>query len=237
MNTQPKFDLYQSVTDRIIAALEAGTAPWLKPWQSPECRLALPRNAVSNRFYSGINILLLWLAAEEHGYKQSKWITVKAANELGGHIRKGEKSTLVVKYKPIEREKLDENDNTIFDGDGNPEMERFAFLKTHHLFNIEQCENLPAYLYDDVESPVADTGTQYREFAEIRQIIEGINLQVETRASDRAFYRPKTDVVVMPEMKKFNSETDFYSTLLHFVKLHRIIAARKSFTISSRCRP
>lgn len=215
MNTQPKFDLYQNVTDRIIAALEEGAAPWLKPWQSPDCRLALPRNAVSNRFYSGVNILLLWLAAEEHGYKQSKWITVKAANELGGHIRKGEKSTLVVNYKPVEREKLDENGNTIFDEDGNPEMERFAFLKTHHLFNIEQCENLPAHLYDSLEQPVADPLKPYQEFAEIRQIIDGINLRVDVKPSDRAYYRPSTDVVVMPEMKQFNSEADYYSTLLH----------------------
>ncbi|STY61048.1 DNA primase TraC [Mannheimia haemolytica] len=63
MNTQqPKFDLYQHITDRIIAALEQGTAPWLKPWSHPECNMALPRNAVSNRLYSGINTLLLWIA-------------------------------------------------------------------------------------------------------------------------------------------------------------------------------
>ncbi len=95
MNTQqPKFDLYQHITDRIIAALEQGTAPWLKPWSHPECNMALPRNAVSNRLYSGINTLLLWIATAEHGYKQCKWITAKKANELGGYIRKGKKLLL-----------------------------------------------------------------------------------------------------------------------------------------------
>ena len=218
---KPKFDLYQNVTDRIIAALESGTAPWLKPWSSPNSHLQLPRNAVSNRFYNGINVLLLWLAAEEHGYKQCKWITVKAANELGGHVRKGEKATLVVNYNPVEREKLDNEGNTIVDEEGNPEMERFAYLRTHYLFNIEQCENLPAYLYDPIEPKANDERKKYREFAEIRQIIDGIDLHVEIKPSDRAFYYPKKDIVVMPEMKQFTSESAYYSTLLHVLSAEK----------------
>lgn len=211
---KPKFDLYQTITDKIIAALEAGTVPWLKPWNHPGCRLAFPKNAVSNRYYNGINVLLLWLSAAEHNYQQCKWITVKAANELGGRIRKGEKATLIVNYKPVEREKHDEAGNVVYDNDGNPEIERFAYIKTHHLFNIEQCDNLPEDLYDHVEN-TQDNGVQYREFAEIRQIIEGINLKVEIKPSDKAFYRPKADLVVIPEMKQFSSEADYYSTLLH----------------------
>ena len=160
-------------------------------------------------------MLLLWLAAEEHGYKQCKWITVKAANELGGHVRKGEKATLVVNYNPVEREKLDNEGNTIVDEEGNPEMERFAYLRTHYLFNIEQCENLPAYLYDPIEPKANDERKKYREFAEIRQIIDGIDLHVEIKPNDRAFYYPKKDIVVMPEMKQFTSESAYYSTLLH----------------------
>lgn len=220
MNTQqthkPKFDLYQTITDRIIAALEAGTTPWLKPWTNAGNHLALPRNAVSNRLYNGINILLLWLAAEENGYCQSKWITVKAANELGGHIRKGEKATLVVNYNPVEREKLDEEGNVILDDEGNPEKERFAYLRSHYLFNIEQCENLPNYLYEQIDSEyVVETNKPYREFAEIRQILEGIDLKVEMKPSNQAYYQADIDKVVMPEMKQFHSETDFYSVLLH----------------------
>lgn len=212
---QSRFDLYQTVTDRIIEALEAGTAPWLKPWNSPGSHLALPKNAVSNRLYNGINILLLWLAAEENRYQQSKWITLKAANELGGRIRKGEKATLIVNYKPIEREKHDDEGNVILDKAGNPEMERFAYLKTHYVFNIEQCEGLSETLFDSIDPQEPDEFKQYREFADIRHILEGINLTVEKKPSDKAFYRPKLDVVVMPEMKQFHSEADYYSTLLH----------------------
>lgn len=221
MNTQQtlepkaKFDLHQHVTDRIIAALEAGTAPWLKPWANAGSHLALPRNAVSNRYYNGVNVLLLWLAAAEKGYRQSKWITMKAANELGGHVRKGEKATLVVNYNPVEKEKLDKDGNVVLDDEGNPEMERFSFITTHYLFNIEQCENLPAQYYETIGEAESKPEVQYREFAEIRQIIEGIDLKVEIKPSNRAYYRPSTDVVVMPEMKQFKSEADFYSVLLH----------------------
>ncbi|MFC1040770.1 ArdC family protein [Pasteurella multocida] len=221
MNTQQtlepkaKFDLHQHVTDRIIAALESGTAPWLKPWTNAGSHLALPRNAVSNRYYNGVNVLLLWLAAAEKGYRQSKWITMKAANELGGHVRKGEKATLVVNYNPVEKEKLDKDGNVVVDDEGNPEMVHFAFIKTHYLFNIEQCENLPAQYYELDDKAESEPEVQYREFAEIRQIIEGIDLKVEIKPSNRAYYRPSTDVVVMPEMKQFNSEADFYSVLLH----------------------
>ncbi|HDL5821280.1 TPA: DUF1738 domain-containing protein [Mannheimia haemolytica] len=217
MNTQPKFDLYQHITDRIVVALEQGTAPWLKPWSHPECNMALPRNAVSNRLYSGINTLLLWIATAEHGYKQCKWITAKKANELGGYIRKGEKATVVMNYRPDEREKLDEEGNIVYDEEGNPEMERHFFINKHNLFNLDQCENLPVELYDPVSEPKQPKSepNQYDIFAEIRQIIKGMDLQVEMKPSNRAFYQPGEDKVVMPEMKQFANAQAFHSVLLH----------------------
>ncbi|PJG84824.1 ArdC family protein [Conservatibacter flavescens] len=219
MNTQstPKFDLYQDVTNRIIEALEAGTAPWLKPWKnSSSFGLNLPKNAVSNRLYSGVNILLLWLSADKNGYKQSKWITARAANELGGHVRKGEKATLVVSYRPTEREKLDDNGNVIIDENGNPEMEKIAFLNKHYVFNIEQCEKLPAEMYDSVPiSPPETEAEQYTEYNDIRTILKGMELNVNIRPSNRAYYCSNSDTVTMPEKKQFNTMNDFYSTLLH----------------------
>ncbi|OOS00900.1 antirestriction protein [Haemophilus paracuniculus] len=216
MNTQPtaKFDLYQNVTDRIVEALETGTAPWLKPWDTPACNLDLPRNAVSNRLYSGINILLLWLASSTHGYRQSKWITAKKAMELGGHVRKGEKATVIVNYRPVEREATDENGELLFDDDGNPLMEHFAYLNKHNVFNIEQCENLPPAMYEPLKANI-ETDNPYEIFTEIRQMIKGLGLKVEVKPSNKAFYQATTDKVVMPEVKQFHSEQDFYSTLMH----------------------
>ena len=214
--TQHKPDLYQEITNRIIKCLEEGTVPWLKPWNNPDYNLALPQNAVSSRHYSGINILLLWIASAEKGYKQSKWITAKAANKLGGRVRKGEKATIVVNYNPIDREKCDDEGNPILDKDGNPEMEHFAVLKRHPLFNIEQCDGLPTAMYDSVSVQNDNAGSaQYTLFAEIRQMIKGMDLEVKVKPSSRAFYHPIEDKVVMPEMKQFHSEAGFYGTLLH----------------------
>lgn len=209
------FDIYQSVTDRIITALESGTAPWLKPWDNAEYGLGLPRNAVSNRLYSGINILLLWLAAEEKGYRQSKWVTAFQVNELGGRIRKGEKATVAVLYNRIEREKLDDNGKVIMNNDGIPEMERFAVIKKHNLFNIEQCD-LPKNLYDSETELYAITETEkYRVFRDIRKIIKGMGLEVRIQSSNKAFYHSGLDKVLMPERTQFEREQDFYATLLH----------------------
>lgn len=218
MNTQPKFDIYQHITERIVTALEEGTAPWLKPWNSPECNMALPRNAVSNRLYSGINTLLLWIATAEHGYKQCKWITAKKANELGGHIRKGEKATIVVNYHPCEREKTDDAGNILIDEEtGEVLMEQYAYITEHNLFNLNQCENLPAELYDPVSEHKQSKSelNQYDIFADIRQIIKGMDLHVEMKPSNRAFYRASEDKVVMPEMKQFKNAQAFHSVLLH----------------------
>ncbi|MDP8189055.1 zincin-like metallopeptidase domain-containing protein [Pasteurella skyensis] len=210
-------DIYQEITDRIIQALEEGTPPWLKPWKNPEYNFALPRNAISGRLYSGVNILLLWIATAEKGYQQCKWITAIAANKLGGYVRKGEKATVVVNYCPMEREKCDDDGNPILDEDGNPTMEHFAILKRYPLFNIEQCEGLPSNIYDTIKdkSPKDPSISQYEIFEDIRKIIDGISLNVKIIPSTRAFYRPSEDKVFMPEMKQFISEQNFYSTLLH----------------------
>jgi antirestriction protein ArdC len=72
-----------------------GVAPWVKPWASAES-VALPYNATSQRSYSGVNVLLLWIEAVAKGYRSSAWLTFKQANALGGHIRKGEKAAHIV---------------------------------------------------------------------------------------------------------------------------------------------
>ena len=212
-----KKDICQEITDRIIAALEAGTAPWLKPWNDPEGNWELPCNAVSGRFYQGVNILLLWIAAEEKGYQQSKWITARAANQLGGYVRRGEKATIIASYCPIEREKLDDDGNPIYNEDGDPEMEQFAILKRYPVFNIEQCEGLPSNMFNTEVNAVCsnDEMKQYHIYSDIRKIIDGMSLTVTMKPSSKAFYHSVTDKIVMPEMKQFNSEEDFYSVLLH----------------------
>src|SRR5436305_1452930 len=91
-------NLYDEITDKIVAELEAGRVPWVQPWGTAAVKapLAMPRNAATGRQYSGINVLILWGAVIEHGYAAQTWLTFRQALALGGNVRKGEHGTTVV---------------------------------------------------------------------------------------------------------------------------------------------
>src|ERR1700724_3033176 len=95
---QDRTHLYQEITDKIIAELEAGRVPWVQPWGTTAAKasLAMPKNAATRRPYSGINVLILWGAVIERGFARQTWLTFRQALGVGGHVRKGEKGTTVV---------------------------------------------------------------------------------------------------------------------------------------------
>ena len=94
-------DLYQEVTDKLIAAIEAGTAPWQRPWQDVAAA-GVPMNGSSSRPYNGVNALLLMMTAQAEGYSDNRWFTFKQANEMGAKVRKGSKSTPVYFFKMLD---------------------------------------------------------------------------------------------------------------------------------------
>lgn len=128
-----KTDIYQKVTDRIIANLEQGELTWLKPWSAGNMdgRKVKPlrHNGLA---YSGINVLMLWGAALEGGYSSPYWMTFRQAKELGAHVRKGERSNPVVYAGSISR--TEEQD------DGSEEERTISFLKAYAVFNACQIE-------------------------------------------------------------------------------------------------
>ena len=95
---QNRASLYDEITDKIVAELEAGRVPWVQPWGTTAAKapLAMPRNAATGRHYSGINILILWGAVVEHGFPGQSWLTFRQALSLGGNVRKGARGTTVV---------------------------------------------------------------------------------------------------------------------------------------------
>jgi antirestriction protein ArdC len=103
---QKKFDVYQHVTDTILAEIEKGCVPWRKPWSGARTGLALPKR-VTGDTYRGINVLMLWLTAATKGYASPTWMTYRQAQELGGQVRKGEKSATVVKFGSVEKDVQD----------------------------------------------------------------------------------------------------------------------------------
>ncbi|MGJ7067308.1 zincin-like metallopeptidase domain-containing protein [Morganella morganii] len=190
-----KPDMYQTVTDNIIRALEAGVKPWVCPWTGNGAASGLPANFSTGTAYSGINIMLLWSSAAEQGYTDSRWLTYKQAAEQGGQVRKGEHGTTIIYYKMLEKENEE------------GETEHIPMLKTFTVFNVQQIDNLaveyaalPAASFDPIEKAEALTA---RSGAKITE--KGI----------QAFYRPSTDEIYLPERFRFNNAADFYATQLH----------------------
>src|SRR6516164_4234105 len=128
---QVKRDLYAEVSSRIIAELERGAAPWIKPW-SATAGQNVPCNAVSNRPYSGCNVILLWMA-QQAGYRTPRYLTFKQATELGGHVRKGVHGTKVYFVKQLQARDKDDDEKTRV----------IPMLREYTVFNVSQCEGLP----------------------------------------------------------------------------------------------
>lgn len=198
-----KPNLYQSITDNLIAQLESGVSPWSKPWtstgQSGLPALPLRHNGIA---YQGMNILLLWDAAHRAGYSARSWMTFNQARELGGFVRKGEKGTGIVFASAIER--------TEQNSKGEDETRKIPFLRSYSVFNVEQIDGLPAQYYPAVvEIPAA----LRMEAAE--QFIQHTGARIVISHSDSAYYRPTIDTIRMPEPAQFTDAEAYYATLLH----------------------
>lgn len=208
MENTKHFDIYQDVTDRIIALLKEGTVPWVQPWKGG--RNMLPTNGSTNTPYSGVNILLLWAA----GFQQSRWLTFKQVKFLKGSVRKGAKATRIVRVIPMEREEKDVDGNPVIDEEtGEIKMRKFTVLKYFHVYNVEQCEGLPESLYDDVEYKDEERKTSEDVLKKVRSIADGMGIEV--KLGDSAYYRPWDDQIYMPNIKSFESDEAYAATLLH----------------------
>ena len=173
--------LYQEITDKIIAELEAGRVPWVQPWGTAAAKASLnmPKNAATHRHYSGINVLILWGAVIERGFGTQNWLTFRQALGLGGNVRKGEHGTTIVYadcFVPDEERKRAERD-----GD---EPSAVQFLKRFAVFNTDQCEDLSQEVVS-APSPVPE-GLRVPQ-AEGLIAATGVDFRI---GGDRAFYNP-----------------------------------------------
>src|ERR1700675_4941577 len=182
-------NLYTEITDKIIAELEAGRIPWVQPWGTAAIKtpLAMPRNAATQRKYSGINVLILWGAVIEGGFSGQNWLTFRQALGLGGNVRKGEHGTTVVyadRFVPDEERQRAERD-----GD---EPNAIPFLKRFTVFNADQCENLPPEL---MSAPAPVPEGLILPHAEALICATGIDFRI---GGDRAYYDVLNDFVRVP---------------------------------------
>lgn len=203
--TAKRRDMAQEITNRIIAALEKGDLPWRQPWENAMGGVRPIRN--NGAPYTGVNVLILWDRAAEKGFENPRWMTFRQALELGGHVRKGEKSVSIVFYGATVKE-IEESDRG---PSGDETLEKtIRFLKSYPVFNIEQIDDLPSHFYAAM-TPAADRTPppSAREdfFARI-----GANVR---HGGDRAFYHRTGDFIQMPPFAAFDDPEKYYAVLGH----------------------
>lgn len=196
-----RVDIYQRVTDKIVAMLEEGARPWMQPWGAGGDAAQRPLRA-NGEPYRGMNTILLWMEAQANGFRSPHWMTYRQAAALGGQVRKGEKSALVVYANAIERTETDEN--------GNESERRIPFMKGYSVFNVDQIDNLPER-FQPVERP--DMPEKERiEAADAFFAATGADIR---HGGNRAFYSPPGDYVQMPPFEEFFTAEGHAAVLAH----------------------
>lgn len=198
-------NLYDEVTARIVTELEVGRIPWVQPWgRAGGAAPGLPRNALTARPYSGVNVLILWGAVIEHGWPSQSWLTFRQALDAGGCVTKGERGMTVVYADRFTPEA--EKERAQREGD---DAKAVPFLKRFTVFNVAQCEGLRAGLATD-PAPLPE-----REIVPVAEEViaaSGVDFRI---GGDRAFYVPSQDFVQVPPQPAFFEQVNYYRTCLH----------------------
>ena len=202
MTTADKKDIYQTVTDSIIAMLEAGVKPWAPGHNAKDCGLPVIPTRANGQAYRGINVALLWGAAEMKGYRHQTWMTFNQAKELGGCVRKGEKATPVV-YWGTFKAQADDTD------EGGEDGKARMFAKGYSVFNIEQIDGLPARFYD---APAPVSTADRIKVADAWAVASGADIR---HGGSQAYFSPKGDYVQLPPFEAYFEPERYYSTLAH----------------------
>lgn len=209
-------EIRASITNRIVEALKAGTAPWRRPWSSLE-NTGSPANVVSKRSYSGVNTLLLQLIASERGWSSRWWGTFRQWQELGlrikarpSHVRPGEWGTRVVFCKTVAKKPSHKRNGEGDPGDDQQHDSRFFLLRTYCVFHAEQVEG------DGIEKFLARprTTTAFEDYRPAEEVIAATKARIEY-GGNKAVYLPDADFIRLPPKQAFESQKEYYSTALH----------------------
>ena len=186
-------DTYTLVTDHIIAELETGTVPWHKPWT---CAQPAISHTTGNAYSLLIQLLL--------GGRGGEYVTFQQAQKEGGHVRKGEKASMVVFWKWL----------TVEDEDTGEEKD-VPFLRYFNVFHIDQCEGIAPKFRASEPQIITPAAANDAAKAVIHDYIAASGVKLVSRESSEAFYRPSTDTVVLPLIKQFGDTAEYYSTAFH----------------------
>lgn len=198
--------LYDDITAKIIAELEAGRLPWVQPWGTAAVAapVAMPRNAATARAYSGVNVLILWGAVVARGFSCQSWLTFRQALSLGGNVRKGERGTTVVYADRF----IPDNEKRRARETGE-DAQAIPFLKRFTVFSTDQCENLPEDLA--TAPPPVPEGLI---LPDVEGLIRASGADVRL-GDDKAFYAPGPDYIQVPRPEAYFEPINWHRTALH----------------------
>lgn len=201
--TKPRADIYARITDRIVADLERGVRPWVKPWSAANAAGRIMRPLRHNGMpYQGINVLLLWSEAIARGFTSPIWMTFKQSLELGGHIRKGETGTMVVYANKITKTETDER--------GDDVERTVPFLRAYTVFCVDQIDDLPDHYY----GRPAPTFAPAQCIAHVDAFFANTCANIR-HGGDKAFFAPALDLIQMPPFESFRDAESYAATLAH----------------------
>lgn len=209
MKTDDQFDLHQHVTDQIVQAIEAGAPDWEMPWRRAGGALHRPSNVLTGNRYQGVNVLSLWLTAEQRQYTAPIWGTYRQWQQKNAQVRKGERGSPIVFYKDLDVERTDE-------ATGEASQDKVMLARASWVFNVAQVDGYavidPAPLPEVSVEPVAAAD----------DIIRASGAVVK-EAGDRAYYSPGGDFIAMPDRARFiGSASSSATEAWYAVHLHEL---------------
>jgi antirestriction protein ArdC len=199
-----KQNVHQTITDQIVASIEAGAGTFTMPWHR-NADVAMPTNLVTGNPYNGVNVIALWVAAERRGFTSNYWATYKQWRLRGDQVRKGEKGSVIVFYKRMNYESGDAEP-------GDRKSKAYFYARASRVFNAEQVKGweTPELVGRDFAGVLLGT----------EQFVTATAADIRC-GGDRAYYRPHTDHIQMPDRSQFvgtdtiSATESYYATLLH----------------------
>ena len=202
-------DIYAEITNNIIDELDKGNIPWAKPWVSLYNNGNVARSYTTGKPYSLLNQLMLGRPGE--------YITFNQCKELGGHVKKGAHSKMVVFWKLYKTDKKDAEGNYVTDENGAVVAETIPVLRYYQVFHIEDCEGITPK-FEITVNPMPGTELQKIEDAE-RVLTEYVNRENITldivSGTDDAYYSPSLDLIHIPALEQYKAANEYYSTAFH----------------------
>lgn len=207
-HTAKTTNVYQMVTDRIVAQLEQGIIPWHRPWTGLGVADGGAINYVSRKPYSLLNQMLLG--------DEGEYLTFKQVKDLGGSVKKGAESRMVVFFTMVKKTKQ----TTTPEGEKKEEEKLVPFLRYYRVFHLSDCTGIESKIKTN-EAGEAQPENTLQPIEQAEQVVEGYVGREESlkfqndKPSNKAYYSPSADKVVVPMLSQFDIVEEYYSTTFH----------------------